>query len=292
MSFVVIGAYSHSVGQLMSALAEQGQAITLAPSLEAVPDWAGVTMIVPLEAGAPSVEIAAAARARGWQWLGWNCTDSPVLALAAYQAGARAVLPPVLTPEVLRRALDGIGELPHAAGNNHRRNGRREYRYRPGNIILPEPNTVVEVQEGIIAIGVIHSDGTQVLLGLCGPGQMLVSHPHDTCSLQLIAHTEAAVVLHTWEEVAARPDFPTQLRLRLQQLEAWAAMQARPHLDQRLLGLLSLENVSLVVPVTALSYAAGTLGAAALLGEQVSRRRWAGVLVVCLGVTLVWLGRN
>lgn len=59
-----------------------------------------------------------------------------------------------------------------------------------------------------------------------------------------------------------------------------------------LLGLLSLENVSLVVPVTALSYAAGTLGAATLLGEQVSRRRWAGVLVVCLGVTLVWLGRN
>ena len=30
------------------------------------------------------------------------------------------------------------------------------------------------------------------------------------------------------------------MRRRLQQLEAWAAMQARPHLDQRVLGLLSL----------------------------------------------------
>jgi drug/metabolite transporter (DMT)-like permease len=59
-----------------------------------------------------------------------------------------------------------------------------------------------------------------------------------------------------------------------------------------LLGILSLENVSLVVPVTALSYAAGTLAAATLLGEHVSRRRWAGVLVVCLGVTLVFLGRS
>ncbi|MGA8035668.1 MAG: EamA family transporter [Candidatus Acidiferrales bacterium] len=59
-----------------------------------------------------------------------------------------------------------------------------------------------------------------------------------------------------------------------------------------LLGALSLENVSFVVPVTALSYAAGTLGGEMFLGEQVSRRRWGGVLLVCLGVALVFIGRN
>jgi drug/metabolite transporter (DMT)-like permease len=59
-----------------------------------------------------------------------------------------------------------------------------------------------------------------------------------------------------------------------------------------LLGALSLENVSFVVPVTALSYAAGTLGGKFLLGERVSRKRWAGVLLVCVGVTLVVLGRR
>jgi len=59
-----------------------------------------------------------------------------------------------------------------------------------------------------------------------------------------------------------------------------------------LLAILSIENVSFVVPVTALSYAAGALGGVVFLGERVSRRRWAGVLLVCIGVTLVWLGKR
>jgi drug/metabolite transporter (DMT)-like permease len=59
-----------------------------------------------------------------------------------------------------------------------------------------------------------------------------------------------------------------------------------------LLAMLSIENVSFVVPVTALSYAAGALGGVVFLGERVSRRRWAGVLLVCIGVTLVWLGKR
>jgi multidrug transporter EmrE-like cation transporter len=58
-----------------------------------------------------------------------------------------------------------------------------------------------------------------------------------------------------------------------------------------LLVVLSRENVSLVVPVTALSYAAGALGGKFFLGEQVTRRRWEGVLLVCIGVTVVIMGR-
>jgi drug/metabolite transporter (DMT)-like permease len=54
-----------------------------------------------------------------------------------------------------------------------------------------------------------------------------------------------------------------------------------------LLMLLSWENVTFVVPVTALSYVIGALGGKFLLGEQVETRRWAGVLLVCLGVLLV-----
>lgn len=59
-----------------------------------------------------------------------------------------------------------------------------------------------------------------------------------------------------------------------------------------LLAVLSIENVSFVVPVTALSYGAGALGGVVFLGEHVSSRRWLGVLLVCLGVTLVWLGKH
>jgi drug/metabolite transporter (DMT)-like permease len=59
-----------------------------------------------------------------------------------------------------------------------------------------------------------------------------------------------------------------------------------------LLAMLSIENVSFVVPVTALSYAAGAFGAMLFLHERISMQRWIGVLIVCIGVTLVWLSRH
>ena len=59
-----------------------------------------------------------------------------------------------------------------------------------------------------------------------------------------------------------------------------------------LLGALSFLNVSFVVPVTALSYVAGACGAMFFLGERVSPRRWAGVCLVAVGVTLVFLGNR
>ncbi len=59
-----------------------------------------------------------------------------------------------------------------------------------------------------------------------------------------------------------------------------------------LLGALAVYNVSFVVPVTALSYVAGALGGVTFLRERVSRERWLGVLLVAVGVTLVFLGKN
>jgi drug/metabolite transporter (DMT)-like permease len=55
-----------------------------------------------------------------------------------------------------------------------------------------------------------------------------------------------------------------------------------------LLAILSFRDVSFVVPVSALSYAAGAFGAKGFLGERISRNRWLGIAVVCLGVTIVW----
>jgi len=59
-----------------------------------------------------------------------------------------------------------------------------------------------------------------------------------------------------------------------------------------LLGMLSLANVSFVFPATALSYAVGTLGGKLFLGERVTPQRWIGVAFVCLGVTLVVIGKG
>ncbi len=72
----------------------------------------------------------------------------------------------------------------------------------------------------------------------------------------------------------------------------WAGLTLMGTAFFALLAVLSMENVSLVVPVTALSYGAGALGGKFFLGEQVTPRRWAGVLLVCIGVALVIVGRR
>jgi drug/metabolite transporter (DMT)-like permease len=59
-----------------------------------------------------------------------------------------------------------------------------------------------------------------------------------------------------------------------------------------LLAALSFENVSFVVPVTALSYAAGAIGAVTFLREKISAQRWLGVAIVCVGVTIVLLSKH
>jgi drug/metabolite transporter (DMT)-like permease len=59
-----------------------------------------------------------------------------------------------------------------------------------------------------------------------------------------------------------------------------------------LLAAFSFENVSFVVPVTALSYVVGAIGGTFFLGERVSLQRWTGIFLVCAGVTLVLIGRS
>ena len=54
-----------------------------------------------------------------------------------------------------------------------------------------------------------------------------------------------------------------------------------------LLALLSWSDVSFVVPATALEYVAGAAASVVFFREQVDRTRWAGVLLVCLGVAFI-----
>jgi drug/metabolite transporter (DMT)-like permease len=57
-----------------------------------------------------------------------------------------------------------------------------------------------------------------------------------------------------------------------------------------LLTVLSWADVSFVIPATALSYVVGGLGAKFLLGERLAPARWAGIVLVSLGVALVCAG--
>lgn len=53
------------------------------------------------------------------------------------------------------------------------------------------------------------------------------------------------------------------------------------------LALLSRADLSLILPMTALTYILNGLAAKPVLGETVSRQRWLGILVITVGVVLV-----
>jgi CRP-like cAMP-binding protein len=171
----------------------------------------------------------------------WLSTDDSALTLAAYTAGASAVLPAATPSTVL---LQRIRQMTGGrSGQTVRPQGLdRRYIYTPGERIHLDVDleVVLTVEQGIVAQKVIHEDGAEILLGFFGPGQLLIPHPEDSCFIQLVAHTEVSVCQQAWQSARQQPDFAERLRARLRLMEAWSAMQARPHLADRLLGLLSL----------------------------------------------------
>ena len=73
----------------------------------------------------------------------------------------------------------------------------------------------------------------------------------------------------------------------------WCALPLLGASFYSLLILLSWAPLSIVIPASAFNYVVGTFGAKYLLREQVSVKRWMGVVMVCIGVTLVLLtGKN
>jgi len=173
-------------------------------------------------------------------WLVWNGEEGDVTSLA-YQVGALAVFPADSNVNVLYGFIERFFERVSPKETESTTGTTSvQRRFQRGDIILLEPNSVVEVELGVIAQTMIHQDGAEVLLGLFGPLNLIVPHPADTCFIQLVAHTNAIIHIRSWKSAIQGEGFMERMRSRLQQMEAWAAMQARPHLDQRILGILSL----------------------------------------------------
>jgi drug/metabolite transporter (DMT)-like permease len=94
----------------------------------------------------------------------------------------------------------------------------------------------------------------------------------------------------SFEDLTHPRHWGTVLRRAFHQPWLWIGIAFMTVSFYTFLTLLSREAISFAVPATALSYVAGALGARFLLGERVSLRRWAGVILVCLGVALASLG--
>jgi hypothetical protein len=174
-------------------------------------------------------------------WMAW-CHGTADLISQAYDFGAAAAFPhetevATLCQYIERRLDQNIGVDEH--------DGRRwldvtQRRFKRGDLILLDSDVVLEINQGVIAKMMIHKDGCEVMLGLFGKESLLLPHPSDDCYIQLVAHTDCVVNIQSLESRKRQEDFTDQLQISLQRAEAWAAMQARPHLDLRLLGILSL----------------------------------------------------
>ena len=173
-------------------------------------------------------------------WLAWMNSSSQGLSAQAYQLGAEAVFPSDAGAELIFGFIERMAVKNPTPTQPKPIEKAIQRHYQKGDTIQLDEEAVLEVKDGIIAQTMVHEDGAEVLLGLFGPGMLVVPHPDDTCYIHLNAHTNASAFLQPWTSASLDKEFPQKLRARLQQMEAWAAMQARPHLDQRVLGILSL----------------------------------------------------
>ena len=239
----LIGNWSNCFG-LMQSLVEKGMMVSFLP--ERIENFAAFDLVV---ARVSTEEDLEKLSGMACPWLAWCISENKDLVNKAYRKGALSVFseetPEEIIFQVIQRNLERLSLLPKKSPENV-----IQRKYQRGDIILLETDTVLEIQQGIIAQTMVHQDGTEVLLGLCGPQQMVVPHPTDTCFIQLVSHTNSLVCIQSWERAHNQTGFPIKLRARLRQMEAWAAMQARPHLDQRVLGILSLlaEQFGVMVP--------------------------------------------
>lgn len=101
---------------------------------------------------------------------------------------------------------------------------------------------------------------------------------------------------HAMKQIGEVKDFAPRallgvLRRALQSRWMWLAIALMALAFFSLLALLSWAEVSFVVPASAANYIVGAFGAKLLLKEQVSKTRWAGMLLVTVGVALVCAAR-
>lgn len=106
------------------------------------------------------------------------------------------------------------------------------------------------------------------------------------------------VMTHGMKEVGEPASFRPMVLVKfigqaMRNAWVWLALPLLAASFYSLLILLSWAPLSVVIPASAFNYVVGTFGAKYLLREQVSAKRWMGVVMVCVGVTLVLLtGQN
>ncbi|MDJ0838148.1 MAG: Crp/Fnr family transcriptional regulator [Acidobacteriota bacterium] len=176
----------------------------------------------------------------GLPLLVWNRTDATEIQEISYQTGALCVLPRELTAPPLLSALRNANLLIGALGTRQTTALRFKRQFNRGERIHLEEDRVIRIGRGVMRCTSIHPDGSEVLIGFYGPGDVLVAHDAHSCHVEMTAHTSLTVTYERWSEASRQPDFYAHLKERICQMERWSSMQARPVLEERLMGLLQV----------------------------------------------------
>ena len=159
--------------------------------------------------------------------------------MPAYRSGAVAVLPPAATPADLEHAVLHSRPAPATAGGGMEI--RRAITYGPEQVIETDAGSVVEVVSGAVAMRARHPDGSEVMMGVFGPGEVAPANLPGLGRFELSACcAEARVRSWSWNEALLSPGYAGKVRRLVGRLGAWAALQATPQAEDRLLGLLAL----------------------------------------------------
>jgi CRP-like cAMP-binding protein len=292
MRVVVVGAYD-TVRPLLDRLAGTGHAFSLVPALDALPSQPtpGPSMLLPLIPLMPGFAQGHAQPQPLAVWIGWNRTDDPALAQLAYREGALSVLPADCTVETLDVAIRTAQSLLRGHARPARRQARGEGRFSRGTYVHLDEADVLVVETGVVAMTVMQEDGSEVLMALHGPGAVVIGHPADSCSLHVQAITDVRAIIQDWMHISTTPHFTDRLRTQLRQMEARAAVQARPHLDDRLFGMLSLladtfgvahpDGICLDLRLTHTQLASAIGATRSTVTRLLARLRDAGLITTC-----------
>ena len=183
--------------------------------------------------------IAEVVRRMGCPWI---ALDGDTLIAEAFAAGAVSVLPAGADTDLVERTASSL--LMRLGAENEtprwRPGGQSRRRYRNGDTVLWSPGQVLLVEMGAVAQTALHADGTEVLLGFVPAGGLVVAPREDLFAPTLHACSESEVTALPWSEAIRLNRFVERLRDQLTLAEAWSAAQARPHLDDRLMGIFEL----------------------------------------------------
>ncbi|MBV9385365.1 MAG: PAS domain-containing protein [Chroococcidiopsidaceae cyanobacterium CP_BM_ER_R8_30] len=116
--------------------------------------------------------------------------------------------------------------------------------YAKGELIPLPSQTIWQVREGVVKLSTVSADGSQVLVGLAGPGIPFGSSLSVQQTCRATALTKVELVRFSFTQLATTPHLAQTLlphiQRRLQQTESLLAIVGKRHVKDRLFSLLQL----------------------------------------------------